>query len=262
MNTTSALLPIRTVIVFSCLFMFSLGMAVADESGMLAGELANAPGRSDEDKARDVQRRPGQVLTFLGLRSGDTTLDIWAASGWYSEVLSIAVGPEGKVYCQNAPSVLQFRDGAYDKALTARLSNTRLPNVTRLDEELVNTSISPSSVDFAITALNFHDVYNRNGADAAAKLLESVFGVLMPGGTFGLIDHVGSTGADNTALHRIDSSLVRTAATNAGFIIEAESDLLAHPEDDHSKGVFDPSVRGNTDRFILRLRKPELTSHR
>jgi len=232
-------------------------MVIADESGMLAGELANAPGRSDEDKARDVQRKPDQVLTFLGLRSGDTVLDIWAAGGWYSEVLSIAVGPEGKVYAQNAPSVLQFRDGVYDTALTARLADDRLPNVTRLDEEMAGTSILPSSVDFAITALNFHDVYNRNGAEAAAKLLESVFDVLNPGGTFGLIDHVGVTDTDNSALHRIEPSLVKSAATDAGFIVEAESDLLAHPEDDHSKMVFDPSLRGETDRFVLRLRKPE-----
>ncbi len=257
MNTTSALLPIRTVIVFSCLFMFPLGMAVADESGMLADEVANAPGRSDEDKARDVQRRPGQVLTFLGLRSGDTVLDVWASGGWYTEVLSIAVGPEGRVYSQNAPPVLLFRDGFYDKALTERLSDSRLANVVRLDEEVVNTSLPMESVDFVMTALNFHDVYNRQGAEAAGTLLEAILNVLKPGGTLGLIDHVGSADADNAALHRVEPSRVKTAATNAGFIIEAESDLLAHPEDDHSKMVFDPSVRGNTDRFILRLRKPE-----
>jgi len=257
MNITNALLPIRAAIVLSCLFMLPIGMAIADESGMLAGELANAPGRSDEDKARDIQRRPGQVLTFLGLRSGDTVLDIWASGGWYTEVLSIAVGPEGRVYSQNAPQVLLFSDGFYDKALTVRLANSRLANVVRLDEEVVNTSLFPQSVDFVMTALNFHDVYNHQGAEAAGALLEAILNVLTPGGTLGLIDHVGNADADNTALHRIEPSLVRTAAMNAGFIIEAESDLLAHPEDDHSKGVFDPVVRGNTDRFVLRLRKPE-----
>jgi len=257
MNSTVALLPIRIAIVLSCVFLLPMDMAVAEESGMLAGELANTPGRSDEDKARDIQRSPGQVLTFLGLRSGDTVLDVWASGGWYTEVLSIAVGPEGRVYSQNAPQVLLFSDGFYDKALTARLADSRLPNVVRLDEEVVNPSLSPQSVDFVMTALNFHDVYNRQGAEAAGTFLEAILNVLKPGGTLGLIDHVGNADADNAALHRIEPSLVRTAAMNAGFIIEAESDLLAHPEDDHSKGVFDPLVRGNTDRFVLRLRKPE-----
>lgn len=257
MKAMHAKLLIQLVIMTACTFITSVQLAIADESRMLADELTNAPGRSDEDKARDVQRKPDQVLMFLGLRSGDTALDIWAAGGWYTEVLSIAVGSEGRVYAQNALQVLQFRDGANDKALTKRLADNRLANVIRLDEEMVNTSIPPSSVDFAITALNFHDVYNRQGADASAKFLAAVFDALKPGGTFGVIDHVGVADADNTALHRIELSLVKMAATNAGFIIEAESDLLAHAEDDHSKKVFDPSLRGNTDRFILRLRRPE-----
>ena len=257
MKTRVSPLPLRAVIAISCLLLLPVTGALADETRMLADELTNAPGRSDDDKARDEKRKPDQVLTFLGLRSGDTVLDIWAAGGWYSEVLSIAVGPEGKVYSQNAPSVLQFRDGVYDKALTARLGDARLPNVTRLDEAMVNTSISPASVDFAITALNYHDMYNRNGAVAAAEFLAAVFAVLKPGGTFGIIDHVGDAAADNTALHRIEPSLVKKAATDAGYIIEAESDLLAQPEDDHSKRVFDPTLRGDTDRFVLRLRKPE-----
>ena len=96
-----------------------------------------------------------------------------------------------------------------------RAGDSRLPNVTRLDEAMVDTSISPASVDFAITALNIHDVYNRNGAEATAIFLEAVLDVLKPGGTFGIIDHVGDADADNSALHRID-----------------------------------PSVRGRTDRFI------------
>jgi len=256
MNKPNARLPIRLAIVFFSLFLLPAGAVLADESGMLAGELANAPERSDEDKARDIHRKPGQVLNFLGLREGDTVLDIWAASGWYTEVLSVAVGPDGKVYSQNPAGVLAFNDGAYDKALTARLADGRLENVVRLDEAVADTTLAPESVDFAVTALNFHDVYNREGRDAAVAFLEAILGVLKPGGTLGLIEHVGNAGADNTALHRIDSDLVRTAATDAGFIIEAESDLLAHPDDDHTRMVFDPSVRGNTDRIILRLRKP------
>ena len=224
---------------------------------MLGGELANAPNRSDDDKVRDAQRKPDQVLTFLGLRSGDTVLDIWSSGGWYTEVLSIVVGPEGKVLSQNSPAVLAFRDGYYDQALSARLRGDRLPNVERINTTVAEAGITPASVDFAFTALNFHDVYNRQGKEGAAEFLASVFDALKPGGTLGLIDHVGDADADNTSLHRIEPSLVDEVAVEAGYIIEAKSDLLAHAEDDHTKIVFDPTLRGDTDRFILRLRKPE-----
>ena len=224
---------------------------------MLGGELANAPNRSDDDKERDAQRKPDQVLTFLGLRSGDTVLDIWSSGGWYTEVLSIVVGPEGKVLSQNSPAVLAFRDGYYGQALSVRLDGDRLPNVERINTTVAEAGITPASVDFAFTALNFHDVYNRQGKEGAAEFLAAIFDALKPGGTLGLIDHVGDADADNTSLHRIEPSLVDEVAVEAGFIIEAKSDLLAHAEDDHTKIVFDPTLRGDTDRFILRLRKPE-----
>lgn len=247
----------RTTITLLILLVFSPATTFADEGRMLADELTNAPGRSDEDKARDAQRKPDQVLTFLGLRAGDTVLDIWSSGGWYTEVLSIAVGPEGTVYSQNSPAVLNFREGYYDKLLTARLADGRLANVERVDSTVAGMDVTPGSIDVAFTALNFHDVYNRQGEEEAAEFLGSVFDLLKPGGTLGLIDHVGDPGADNTSLHRIEPALVDAVAEQAGFIIEAKSDLLAHPEDDHTRGVFDPTLRGDTDRFILRLRKPE-----
>jgi len=247
----------RTLLVLCCALMLPVNAAMADETRMLGGELANAPNRSDDDKVRDAQRKPDQVLTFLGLRSGDTVLDIWSSGGWYTEVLSIVVGPEGKVLSQNSPAVLAFRDGYYDQALSVRLDGDRLPNVERINTTVAEAGITPASVDFAFTALNFHDVYNRQGKEGAAEFLASIFDALKPGGTLGLIDHVGNPDADNTSLHRIDPSLVDEVALEAGFIIEAKSDLLEHPDDDHTRGVFDPTLRGDTDRFILRLRKPE-----
>ena len=224
---------------------------------LFAAGIASASDRSDEDKARDVHRRPTEVLEFLGLKPGDTVVDVWAAGGWYTEVLSNAVGDDGHVYSQNPPSVLQFREGAYDKALTARLADGRLGNVERSDVPLAGGPIAANSIDFAITALNFHDVYNKDGAETAAAFMASVYSLLKPGGIFGVIDHVGNADADNTSIHRIDPALAKTAAIEAGFVIEAEGDVLAHPGDDHTKMVFDPTVRGKTDRFILRLRKPE-----
>jgi len=246
---------IRTAFLVAIAF---INVAIAAEPAPdLAAQLAAAPGRSDEDKARDAQRKPAQVLAFLGLKSGDTALDVWAAGGWYTEVLSIAVGPTGHVYSQNPPAVLTFRDGAYDKALDERLAGDRLANVERVNEALTDEPLPADSIDFAITAMNFHDVYNGDGADAGRAFMQEVFFALRPGGVFGVIDHVGVAGADNTKLHRIEPEKAKQAALAAGFVIEAESDLLAHPEDDHTKNVFDPAVRGKTDRFLLKLRKPD-----
>jgi len=219
--------------------------------------LVNASERSDEDKARDVHRRPAEVLEFLGLQPGDTGVDIWAAGGWYTEVLSNAVGDDGHVYSQNPPRVLQFRDGVHDKTLTARLADGRLGNVERIDMVLAESPIAENSIDLAMTALNFHDVYNKDGEEAAEAFMASVYAVLKPGGIFAVIDHVGNAGVDNSSTHRLDPALAKAAAVSTGFIVEAESDVLSHPDDDHTKMVFDSTIRGETDRFILKLRKPD-----
>jgi predicted methyltransferase len=214
--------------------------------------------RSDEDKARDAARKPAEVLAFLGLERGDTVVDIWAAGGWYTEVFSEAVGPDGTVYGQNPPSVLAFRDGRNDKALTQRLSGGRLANVIRIDQALADHPIEAGSVDLAFTALNLHDVDDDGGGEEVmVAFFRDAMAVLKPGGVMGVVDHVGIEGADNESLHRIEPAVAKAAAKAAGFVVEAESDLLANPGDDHSQMVFDQAIRGKTDRFILKLRKPE-----
>lgn len=212
--------------------------------------------RPAKDIARDAGRKPAQVLTFLGVQPGMTAIDLIAASGYYTEVLSAAVGSKGTVYAQNNDYVLKMRNGANDKAMTKRLAGNRLPNVIRLDKGISDLGIEPASIDLGITALNFHDIYNGSGADAALGFLKAAFAALKPGGVLGIIDHQGKADSDNSKLHRIHSALVKQTATQAGFKIEAESDLLANPDDNHTKKVFSPKIRGKTDRFLLKLRKP------
>jgi predicted methyltransferase len=185
-----------------------------------------------------------------------TVIDLIAAGGYYTEVLSVAVGPEGKVYAQNSDYVLKMRDGANEKALSARLAGGRLANVERLDREVAELGLPAGSVDGAITALNFHDVYNSRGQEASVAFLKAVYAALKPGGVLGVIDHVGEADADNKELHRIEEARAVAAARAAGFQLKAQADLLRNPADDHSKNVFDPSIRGKTDRFVLLLRKP------
>lgn len=224
--------------------------------GNLAAALASAD-RPAEDKARDADRKPAELLQFFGVNPGMTTVDIIALGGYVTEALSVAVGPKGKVYAQNPPIALQMRNGEFAKAITDRLANNRLPNVVRVDGDLpASTQIPVGSVDVAITAMNYHDVRNQS-AELAVGFLKAVFVMLKPGGVFGVTDHVGNDGANNTQLHRIPKHLLIEDAKAAGFVVEAESDLLAHPADDHTKNVFDPTLRGKTDQFVVRLRKPK-----
>jgi predicted methyltransferase len=221
----------------------------------LAKKLSEAD-RPDDDMARDAGRRPAEMMVFLGVAPGMTAVDLVAAGGYYTEVLSVTVGPEGRVYAQNNEYVLKIREGVNEKAISARLANDRLPNVQRLDREVSDLGLEPGSVDVAITALNFHDIYNGRGAEAAASFLANVFAILEPGGVLGIIDHVGDRDKDNKELHRIEEAKAVEAAKAVGFVVEARSQALHFADDDHTKNVFDPSIRGKTDRFALRLRKP------
>ncbi len=224
----------------------------------LARSLADGD-RIEAEKQRDAGRKPAEVVAFLGIEPGMTVLDLIAAGGYYTEVLSVAVGPRGKVYAQNSPYVLQMRDGANEKAMTARLAASRLANVERVDQNLAEATLEAGSIGAAITALNFHDIYNGRGADAASSFLADVYRLLEPGGVLGIIDHHGNADADNEKLHRIDEALVLAAVKASPFELDGSSDILRNPADDHTLNVFDEAVRGKTDRFLLRLRKPAAT---
>jgi len=240
----------------ACASMKSETPAATSAGGGLAAALASAE-RPAEDKARDADRKPAELVQFFGVKPGMTTVDIIALGGYITEVLSVAVGPKGKGYAHNPPIALQLRDGMYAKAITDRLANNRLPNVVRVDGDLpASSQIPPGSVDVAITAMNYHDVRNQS-PELALGFMKAVFTMLEPGGVFGVTDHVGNDGGDNAKLHRIPKHFLIEDAKAAGFVVEQESDMLAHPADDHTKVVFDPTLRGKTDQFVVRLRKPK-----
>jgi predicted methyltransferase len=211
-----------------------------------------SPARAAENKARDAARKPIESVQFFQIKTGQTTLDLIAVGGWFTEVLSAAVGPAGKVYSQNPPFLV---NADAEKALLARLGNVQAVH-DRLDQ-----TIPEGSVDAAVTAMNLHDIYNgyadqAGGEQPAVDFLKAVYATLKPGGVLGVIDHVGIAGQDNAMLHRMLPQQARDALTKAGFTIEAESPLLANPADDHTKGVFDPAIMGHTDQFMFRARKP------
>ncbi len=212
--------------------------------------------RAEADRQRDAGRQPAAVIAFLGIDPGMSVIDIYAASGYYTEVLSLAVGPEGHVAAQNPAFILEMREGVNEKALSDRLANDRLPNVSRLDKELTDISMADGPFDAAITALNFHDIYNNSGEEGATAVLTLIYAALKPGGVFGVIDHEGAEGNDNKALHRVQKADAMRVAEAAGFTVEGESDLLHSDADDMSQGVFAEGLRGKTSRFVLKLRKP------
>jgi predicted methyltransferase len=209
--------------------------------------------RPDADVSRDAGRQPFAVMDFLGVAPGMTVMDVIASGGYYTEALANAVGTNGRVYAQNPAISLRFRQAANDRAMQARMG--RLPNVRRLDREFEDLGLVPGSIDVAITALNFHDVYNRS-PEQAQGMLEIIKQVLKPGGVLGIIDHNSSAGADHASLHRMPVADAIAAAEAAGFVVES-SDLLANSEDDRTQGPFAEGLRGQTDRFVLKLTKPE-----
>jgi predicted methyltransferase len=213
------------------------------------------PSRPQADRDRDADRKPAELMMALGVKPGMTAVDVVAAGGWMTEVLSIAVGPTGKVYAQNPTIFVQVNNGAYGKAIGQRVENNRLPNTVRLDGDLPGAA-GANSADIAVTAMNLHDIYNRS-PETAQTFVKSVYDVLKPGGLFAVIDHVGVAGGDNAKLHRMTKPQAIEVATKAGFVLESESPIYAHPADDHTKAVFDPTLRGKTDQFVLLLRKPK-----
>lgn len=223
-----------------------------DEQAQRMQSALASPERSAEAKARDEISKPIEVVQFLGIETGDTVLDVIAAGGWFTEVLSAAVGPSGKVYSQN-PAFFLERGG--DEFLAREQAQVeRLGNVEPVHGELTDADLQ--DIDAAVTSMNFHDVYNSGGAEVGAAFLESIYDTLKAGGVLGIIDHVGIAGQDNAALHRVELAATKEALESAGFVVEAESDLLANPADDHSAGVRDPSLDGKSDRFLILARKP------
>lgn len=211
--------------------------------------------RLASDRARDDNRQPARVLDFFDIKRGMAVADLMAGDGYYTEILSRAVGAEGKVYCQNTSIPLRV---FADKPLTARLAEGRLPNVVRLDTEFAEVGL-PENLDAAILIRFYHD-FAWQEVDRAA-FNQMVFQHLKPGGVFGVVDHHAKEGAgisEGKRLHRVEAGLVREELEAAGFVFEAESYLLNHADDTLDWSIFAPDRAGRdtTSRFVYLFRKP------
>jgi predicted methyltransferase len=211
-------------------------------------------GRDQYDAVKDEGRKPVEAVQFVGVKAEMTVLDMMAGGGYNAEILSAAVGPRGTVYAQNSHFVLRLIDGALHEAMLDRLANKRLPNVKYMVVDAVDMPFS-DSIDLAFWGTNMHDIYNEDGEAATLQYLNAIKRALKPGGILAVSDHVGVAGNDNAELHRLEPRIIMDLLNKAGFIVEATSDLLGNPKDDHSQSVFADELRYHTDRILIRARK-------
>lgn len=247
----------------ACIAMTALGLVfIAGSAGSAvaaAADLAAAvadPHRPDADRARDAARKPAEVLAFAGVKRGDKVLELLPGHGYFTRVISVAVGPAGHVYAVAPATNPENGKPANPNPVAGDPAYGNVTGVAMAFGKLVS---APEPVDLIFTAQNYHDLHlSRFELDIAA-LDKDLYAALKPGGLLIVEDHAAEPGSglrDPDRLHRIDEAVVKKEVLSAGFVLEGESDVLRNPADTHTLMVFDPSIRGHTDQFVLKFRKP------
>jgi predicted methyltransferase len=247
----------RSIAAFLILMAFYPAAIALDKTAL---QLAiSGPGRDVGDFVRDQVRKPIEVLDFVGIEQGMVVLDLYAAGGYYTFILSKAVRETGVVYAQNTPQGLRYIEDRQDitqgEALNNKINRGQLENVIQIIRPLDKIGIAPESLDAIVLAQSLHDYYNTNSTRALDMLIQ-LKDLLKPGGVIAVTDHVGISGRDNSAMHRMEIQQAIDIAEAAGYEVES-SELLRVRSDDHSRSIFDPRLNRTTDRFLLKLVKPQ-----
>ncbi len=215
-----------------------------------------APGRADADKARDATRKPGELLAFAGVKPRDKVADFMMGGGYWTKIMAGVVGPEGKVYAYQPAEFIGFR-AAYGDEQDAAVKG--LANVVPSRPSLAAFSF-PEPLDAIVTVQNYHDLYLKIAPPGFAGVVtKKLYDSLKPGGVLLVVDHVANADPDFKApdtLHRIDPAAARKAIEAAGFTFDGELPILRNATDPHTANVFTPEIRGKTDQFVHRYRKP------
>lgn len=230
-------------------------MAPADYAAAVAPQ-----GRPEKQVTLDESRKPAEVLDFMGVKPGQKVLDFFAGQGYFTQILARAVGPKGSVTAFEPKNFYDDpRSAAVWRALHAANGNIKVsaPPMDQYAEPA-------NAYDVALLNLVYHDMYWESAEYKFPrvdpdKILAELYKGMKPGGTVVVVDHVGPAGDTRAVvekLHRIDPETVKADFKRAGFTFDGESDALRIASDDHAKSVFDPAVRGKTDRIMYRFKKP------
>ena len=215
------------------------------------------PVESQGDAITNPYFKGPEVLAFIGVKPGDQVADIIA--GRFPRAFSGAVGPTGKVYAVEPSEIVAHHPEGL-AMLTSLAATPTYANIV-VSSAAIDATVLPAGLDAVFIRQNYHDLHDKfmGPADVAA-FNKKVFAALKPGGVYVVLDHAAAAGSglrDTDTLHRIDEAAVKSEVLAAGFKLDGESAIFANPADDHTKVVFDPAVRGKTDQFMLRFRKPK-----
>ena len=237
------------------------GTAVAAQptESAIAAAVANTR-RSAADRERDETSRPVEVLSFFGVEPGMRVLDIRSGGGYYSEILSYAVGPNGGVVAH----INDIDEKYHAEAIAERYRGDRLPNTKRLSSNAPDLKLGNEAFDMVLMIMTYHDIYYVSEANPKHPKIDrdhyfaQIQRSLKPGGILAIIDHSAKPGTEQRAaqdLHRIDEAFAKKDIEAAGFVFDAESNALRNSDDDRTMLVFDDRIRRRTDRFVYRFIK-------
>ena len=206
------------------------------------------------------QAKQSELIRFARVDAGSTVIDVYPGDGDWTRIFSDAVGPEGKVFSFVPAEVADFKNDPVGLMRTLAKEPGR-ENVEAVSADLVAMPQATQPADVLWLHLFYHDLHTaliqKKGATAAA-FNRAVYERLKPGGCYIIVDHAAAAGTGTGAaqsLHRIDPASVRAEVAAAGFVLDAESTILANKDDPHAIKVFDPSIKGETDRFAYRFVK-------
>ncbi len=247
----------RLTCLLACLMLAAPALA-AEIPDNIAQAVA-APERSAKDRERDARDKPAELLAFAGVKPGMKVGDFFGGGGYWSEILARAVAPNGGVTLIN--NVGYF--GYAKEGLDARFKDGRLDQVKRRVVETPTMNLGEGQYDLIMVYMSYHDLYwvdEENGWPKidAGSVLTQLHDALKPGGHLLVVDHAAVAGSGSSAastLHRIDEAFTKQDFAGHGFLLEKSWPGLRNSTDDHTKGVFDDSVRGKTDRFTHLYRK-------
>jgi predicted methyltransferase len=232
--------------------------APAGPAAAIGASVADAA-RPAADRERDPARKPAECLAFAGVKPGDQVVELLPGGGYFTRLFSAAVGSAGRVLAVANPKSPSAAADAPEPAAAVRsiASDPHYANVSVAVQRMSQLNL-PGQADLVWTSLNYHDLHNVADLDIVA-FNQAVFAALKPGGIYVVVDHSAQAASglrDTRTLHRIDAQAVRAEVQAAGFEFAGQSAVLENPSDPRTAPVFDPSIRGHTDQFMLKFRRP------